>query len=123
MPRFYDAGWQIGERVKNTGAVFAAVGGGAHSIEQHLEARLLRAHFVEVHGNEYLIERYVAALQFGEDARKPLRMLVEHRQVGAAAPVGLISSKQIRLRRYPEIRPYRDVALREFLLDEIGILQ
>ncbi len=34
-----------------------------------------------------------------------------------------MSSMQIRLRRYPKIGPYRHIALREFLLDEIGILK
>ena len=69
--------------MKNAGAVLAAVRGRAHAIEQHLEAGLLRTDLVKVLGNEDLVECDPAPLQFGEDGREPLRVLVKKRQLGA----------------------------------------
>ena len=72
--------------MKDAGAMLAAVRGWAHAIEQHLESRLLRAHLVKVVGNEEFVECHSAPLQFGEDRREPLRVLIEkckRRAIGA----------------------------------------
>ena len=50
------------------------------AIEQHLERGSLRAHLVEVVGNEEFVEWNSATLQFREDWREPLRVLIEKRE-------------------------------------------
>src|SRR5258708_23704263 len=63
---------EIGQCVKDSRPVLAAVGRGTHAVEQHFEGRLLRAHFVKMVGYEDLLEGHLAPLQLGEYRREPL---------------------------------------------------
>jgi hypothetical protein len=67
-----------GEGVEDAGAVLAAVGRGAHAVEEDAEGRAIYGvDCVEVVGGEELLEGSAATLEFGEDVCKPLRVLVE----------------------------------------------
>ena len=80
---------EIGQGMEDSGAMLAAVRRRAHAIEQHFEARLLRAHFIKMIGYENFLEGTLRRSNSANICREPLRVFVQKCQRRAICPARL----------------------------------